>query len=102
MWNRVPDDQNKPPEPFSTPSHPQGFSWTWEDMSGTEEDTSPSSAGRQTLLHSLSDSNTSKATIVIRFQDSVASPMMLESLQRYFEALTPTMELLHSLSVILD
>ena len=103
MWNREPADQKKPPEPFPTPSHPQGFSWTWEDMSGTEEDTSSSSAGRQTLLHSLSDSNTSKATIVVRFRDSVdivASPIMLESLQRYIEALAPTMELLHPLSVI--
>lgn len=89
-------------EPFHTPSHPQGFTWG-EDMFAAEDDSSTSSGGRQTLLHSLSDSNTSKATIIVKFRDSVdivASPIMLESMQRYIEALAPTLEHLHPLAVV--
>jgi hypothetical protein len=89
-------------EALPTPSHPQGFTWG-EDMFRAQDSPESSPSQGNTLLHSLSDSNTSKATIIVRFRDSVdivASPIMLESLQRYIEALAPTLELLHPLTVI--
>ena len=51
----------------------------------------------------LMDNNTSKATIIVKFMgsvDIVLCPMVLESIQRVFEALTPTFQALHPVSVI--
>lgn len=49
------------------------------------------------------DNNTSKTTIIVKFKgsvDVVLCPMVLESIQRMFEALTPTFQRLHPVSVI--
>ena len=103
MWDREQEDRREGEEPLPTPSHPQGFTWGEDMFLGAEDSSSTSSNEKNTLLHSLSDSNTSKATVIIRFReavDIVTSPIMLESLQRYIEALAPTLEILHPLSVI--
>ena len=102
MWDREQEENKRGEQPLPTPSHPQGFNWG-EDMFCPEDSPTSSSGGKNTLLHSLSDSNTSKATVIVRFRDSVdivSSPIMLESLQRYIEALAPTLEIIHPLSVI--
>ena len=99
MYDR---EQEESTEPIPTPSHPQGFTWG-SDMFSFEDTDSFSSNDQQTLMNSLSDSNTSKTTLIVKLRDSIdviASPILLESLQRYIEAITPTMELLHPLTVI--
>ena len=88
--------------PIPTPSHPQGFTWG-EDMFSLEDLDPETPSDKETLLQTLSDMNTSKSTIIIQFRDSVdivTSPIMLESLQRCVESLTPTFQLLHPLAVI--
>ena len=62
--------------------------------------TDPSAPGLETVFF---DNNTSKTTIIVKFKgsvDMVLCPMVLESIQRMFEALTPTFQLLHPVSVI--
>ena len=95
-------DQEENNDPIPTPSHPQGFTWG-SDMFSFDDTDSFSSNDQQTLINSLSDSNTSKTTLIVKLRDSIdviASPILLESLQRYIEAITPTVELLHPLTVI--
>ena len=95
-------DQEENSDPIPTPSHPQGFTWG-SDMFSFDDTDSFSSNDQQTLMNSLSDSNTSKTTMIVKLRDSIdviASPILLESLQRYIEAITPTVELLHPLTVI--
>ena len=80
-------EQEERSDPLPTPSHPQAFTWGSE-MFSFDDSESVSSSERQTLLNSLSDSNTSKTTLVVKFRDSIdviASPILLESLQRYIE-----------------
>ena len=51
----------------------------------------------------LVDSNTAKTTLIVRFKgsvDVVLSPIVLESFQRIFEAITPALQTIHPLSVI--
>lgn len=99
MYDREQEDNS---EPIPTPSHPQGFTWG-SDMFSFDDTDSFSSNDPQTLMNSLSDSNTSKATLIVKVRDSIdviASPILLESLQRYIEAITPTVGLLHPLTVI--
>ena len=99
MYDR---DQEEHSDPIPTPSHPQGFTWG-SDMFSFDDTDSFSSNDQQTLMNSLSDSNTSKTTLIVKLRDSIdviASPILLESLQRYIEAITPTVELLHPLTVI--
>ena len=89
-------------KPIPTPSHPQGFTWG-ENMFSLEDLEPETPSDKETLLQTLSDMNTSKSTIIIQFRDSVdivTSPIMLESLQKCVESLTPTFQLLHPLAVI--
>ena len=54
--------------------------------------TDPSAPGLETVFF---DNNTSKTTIIVKFKervDVVLCPMVLESIQTMFEALTPTFQ----------
>lgn len=51
----------------------------------------------------FNDTNTSKTTLIVKFKgsiDVIMSPVFLESIQRTFEALTPTFQTQHPISVV--
>ena len=73
-------------------------------QTNSSSQTSPGSwSSEQHEMSLLVDSNTAKTTLIVRFKgsvDVVLSPIVLESFQRIFEAITPALQTIHPLSVI--
>ncbi|XP_046668210.1 transmembrane protein KIAA1109 homolog isoform X3 [Homalodisca vitripennis] len=101
MITRDKETVNSPAPPSSkTPTHP--YNWEQVDFNNTEDD-SALEAGVQEELLSLRNESGTRTTLVVKMKgdiDIMVSPLVLESLQRFIDALTPTLVGLHPLSVL--
>ncbi|CAH1991192.1 unnamed protein product [Acanthoscelides obtectus] len=80
-----------------TPTSPYMYVWDQEDVEHES-----GSFQEEELLSHLSDSGT-RTIVVVKLKgdlDIMISPLLLETLQRYIDALTPTVANLHPLTVI--
>ena len=83
--NEDPDDENL-----------NGFDWD-------SQQTATESNERSEFVSSLSDSNTSKTTIIVKFKgsiDIICCPIVLESLEKTLDSLVKTFQGLHPISVV--
>ncbi|XP_076446239.1 bridge-like lipid transfer protein family member 1 isoform X6 [Babylonia areolata] len=90
-------EEVKFPSPPSRKSTTPVFSFQEEDVEGRGEDEEESD------LHAVLSENTSKTTAVVQVTgalDVLVTPLLLESLQRYVEAVTPTLAKLHPSALI--
>ncbi|XP_039287951.1 LOW QUALITY PROTEIN: transmembrane protein KIAA1109 [Nilaparvata lugens] len=104
MINRSGKDMNQcnspPPHSGKTPTHPYNWDHTEIFNPNTSNDID---AGIQEELLSLRNESGTRTTVVIKMKgdvDVLVSPLVLESLQRFIDALTPTLSTLHPLSVL--
>jgi hypothetical protein len=85
-----------------TPKQTYGFDWDKSIFENPEEILINEKSVDTEELSILTDT-TSKTTIIVKFKgaiDIVISPVVLESVQRMFEALTPTFQSMHPISVV--
>ena len=75
-----------------------------DNISGFDWDSqTPESNERSEFVSSLSDSNTSKTTIIVKFKgsiDIICCPIVLESLEKTLNSLVKTFQGLHPISVV--
>lgn len=82
-----------------TPKQTHGFDWDKSVFENPEELVEESDSKELSIL----TETTSKTTIIVKFKgaiDIVISPVVLESVQRMFDSLTPTFQGLHPISVV--
>ncbi|XP_075226335.1 transmembrane protein KIAA1109 homolog tweek [Lycorma delicatula] len=101
MVNRVKDGGPSSPPPASTktPTHP--YNWDQSEIFGSNNNSYE--AGIQEEFLSLRNESGTRTTVVVNMKgdvDIMISPLVLESLQRFIDALTPTLSSLHPLSVL--
>ena len=90
-----------------TPKQTHVFDWDKiieedEEELNEGEESSPPTLGSSSNVEEILDT-TSKTTIIVKFKgaiDIVITPVVLESVQRMFDSLTPTFQSLHPVSVV--
>ncbi|KAK9502019.1 hypothetical protein O3M35_012630 [Rhynocoris fuscipes] len=100
MINRTREGFSPPPSLGKTPTHP----YTWDILPpDTTKSESDAEYGAQEELLSLRNETGTRTTLVVKMKgdvDVMVSPLVLESLQRFIDSVTPTLSSLHPLSVI--
>ncbi|GLG98163.1 Uncharacterized protein GBIM_04765, partial [Gryllus bimaculatus] len=100
MVGRPSEGVASPPPPSSrTPTHP--YVWENNELSGEEVD--DCEIGVEEELLALSTEGSSRTTVILKLKgdvDIMLSPLVLESLQRFIDAVTPTLASLHPLTVL--
>merc|ERR1711862_465456 len=86
-----------------TPKQTHVFDWDKIiEVDEEDEESSPPTLGSSSNVEEILDT-TSKTTIIVKFKgaiDIVITPVVLESVQRMFDSLTPTFQSLHPVSVV--
>merc|ERR1711953_497139 len=91
-----------------TPKQTHVFDWDKiieedeEELNEEGEESSPPTLGSSSNVEEILDT-TSKTTIIVKFKgaiDIVITPVVLESVQRMFDSLTPPFQSLHPVSVV--
>ena len=102
MERRREGDNNEDNKPKDTTNGDEnlsaGFDWDTHNASSAE-----SNNERSEFVSSLSDSNTSKTTIIVKFKgsiDIICCPIVLESLEKTLNSLVKTFQSLHPISVV--
>ncbi|CAH1406051.1 unnamed protein product [Nezara viridula] len=100
MITRNRDAFSPPPSLGKTPTHP----YTWDILPPeTSMAESENELGTRDELLSFRNETGTRTTVVIKMKgdvDVMVSPLTLESLQRFVDALTPTLSTLHPLTAI--
>ncbi|XP_014242068.1 uncharacterized protein KIAA1109 isoform X2 [Cimex lectularius] len=100
MINRNRDGFSPPPSLGKTPTHP--YPWDILPPENPKNDSETDTVTQEELLSSRNEMGT-RTTVVVKMKgdvDIMVSPLVLESLQRFIDALTPTLSTMHPLSVI--
>ncbi|KAJ9593935.1 hypothetical protein L9F63_014649, partial [Diploptera punctata] len=88
-----------PPPPSKTPTHP--YAWDSSAFLGSESD--DLETGCEEELLALQNEYGTRTTVILKMKgdvDVMISPLVLESLQRFIDAITPTLANLHPLTVL--
>ncbi|XP_052121267.1 transmembrane protein KIAA1109 isoform X3 [Frankliniella occidentalis] len=102
MVSRNNDSHGTPPPPSSkTPTHP--YSWGDSPNMQSTKTSGESNTDCEEELLALHTEMGTRTTVIVKFKgdvDIMLSPLVLESLQRFIDALTPTFASLHPLTVL--
>ncbi|XP_069702783.1 bridge-like lipid transfer protein family member 1 isoform X3 [Periplaneta americana] len=93
------DHHGTPPPPSKTPTHP--YAWDESAFLGSESD--DLETGCEEELLALQNEYGTRTTLILKMKgdvDIMLSPLVLESLQRFIDAVTPTLATLHPLTVL--
>ncbi|XP_034234984.1 transmembrane protein KIAA1109 isoform X3 [Thrips palmi] len=102
MVSRNQDSHGTPPPPSSkTPTHP--YTWGESPNMPSTKSSGESNTDCEEELLALHTEMGTRTTVIIKFKgdvDIMLSPLVLESLQRFIDALTPTFATLHPVTVL--
>ncbi|BES96456.1 Fragile site-associated protein C-terminus [Nesidiocoris tenuis] len=101
MVNRNREAFSPPPSLGKTPTHP--YTWDIHPPESSKEDADELIGNAQEELLSFRNETGTRTTLVVKMKgdvDIMVSPLVLESLQRFVDALTPTLSSLHPLTVV--
>uniref|UniRef100_A0A0A9WZW5 Fragile site-associated protein C-terminal domain-containing protein n=1 Tax=Lygus hesperus TaxID=30085 RepID=A0A0A9WZW5_LYGHE len=101
MVNRNREGYSPPPSLGKTPTHP--YTWDILPPESSLDDSEETIGNTQEELLSFRNETGTRMTLVIKMKgdvDIMVSPLVLESLQRFVDALTPTLSSLHPLTVV--
>ncbi|XP_049857041.1 transmembrane protein KIAA1109 homolog isoform X4 [Schistocerca gregaria] len=99
MVGRPNEHGSPPPQSGKTPTHP--YTWDSSTFMGSEADDLES--GCEEELLTLQHEYGNRTTVILKLKgdvDIMLTPLVLESLQRFTDALTPTLSSLHPLTVL--